>query len=838
MTAPDPTRAADLWRQAQRLLPEALDRPPAERPAFLDAACADDDALRAELDALLGAHDQADGFLDALDADHAAALLGEADTLTGQSVGPYRIERELGRGGMGVVYLAHDPRLDRPVALKLISPHLSADAGARRRLVAEAKAAAALDHPAVAAVHEIGQADDGRLYIAMAYVEGPSLRERLEGGPLPVAEAVAVARRLAEGLGAAHRAGVVHRDVKPSNVLLAAGGARLVDFGIAKAAGRDLTREGATLGTVAYMSPERTRGEPADARADLWSWGVVLYEMLTGERPFRGETDATRIHAIRHDDPAPVRALRPDVPTPLAAVVDRCLAKEPGRRFPDADAVLAALDTPKPRRRWVGALALAAAVVAGAVLWPRPTAPDPPPGDLRIAVLPFADDGAGPDDAYLADGLTEALIARLSTVGGLRVIARSSSERFRDSEASAETIGRELGAGALLTGRVQRSDASVRVAVELVDAASGEVRWADMVDADRGDVLGVQPAIAARVAAALGVTLRADERRRLATRGTDDAVAYDHYLKGRHLLHTWAPEPLVAARDHFQRALDRDPTFADAWAGLADAAVIFGYLGLLTAPEAAARGQAAAERALALDDESAGAHNALASVLANDPHAWPAAEAHFRRALALDPSDALAHLSYAELLRDQGRFDAALAEIAAAQTLDPLSPYARLIEGIILWFASRPDDALAVLRRIERVHGPYPAADLFAGLVLLGTGDYRESLAALDRADPERADPDALSTRARALAGLGRRAEARAVLAELEALADDRYVSPFLRAVVHDALGETDRVFPLLEQAHAERSWFVRMMRVGPVFEGLRADPRYQALLVEVGLAE
>ena len=812
------------WETLRKLFEQALAQPPETRGAFLDDVCTDP-ALRTELDSLLSSHQAAPDYLADLARQIVTPVLAtigegeEGGPEVGRQVAHYRIDEFLGRGGMGVVYKAWDTRLDRPVALKFVTPHLSRDDDARKNLLAEAKVAA-LDHPCIAVVYEIGETDAGQLFIAMAYVEGRTLRELMDAGPLPVEEAVALARQIAQGLLAAHRRRIVHRDVKPSNVLVTpAGDVKLVDFGIAKAMGADLPKNGATPGTVAYMSPEQTLGDDVDHRSDIWSLGVVLYELLGGRRPFRGKGAPALIHAIRHDEPEPIGNLRPEAGNVLAKVVMRCLEKDPDGRYRSVEDLLAELD----------------GTSAGAThRGPRPAHPSA--DHNRLAVLPLANYSDDPDDTYFADGMTAELIARLSRLDDLRVIARTSVMPYRNTTKSAARIGEELNAGTLLEGSARKTGNRVRITVQLIDAHSEEHLWSESYSAEGGDVLGIQSAIATQVAEALSVRMRGSERRRLARRGTDYPAAYEHYLKGRYLLTRWEKAPLENARDHFQRALDVDPTFAEAWAGLADVFVVFGYLALLTPEETHASARAAAERALALDDELAEAHSALACVLAEYFWDWKAAEHHFRRAVELDPSYALAHQYYAECLRDQGRFDDALAEVRMAQALDPLSPYAALIEGIVLWLARRYDDALARLRRLLDVHGEYPPAHLFTGLVYLETGQNEEAIAALDRGDPTRTFPDAIGARGMAYARLGRRAESEAVLNELDALAEERFVSPFLRALIYLDLGERERVLPLIEQAYEDRSWFIRLLKVLPALDPLRSEPRFKDLLEKVGL--
>ena len=848
--------SAETWQQVQELLAEALDRPADERTAYLRRACGHDVALYREVASLLAAYTAAGGFLDALDPAGAAALLADADAdaEVGRAVGPYRIVRPLGRGGMGVVYLAEDTRLNRRVALKFLPPHLAADAGAVQRLFAEARAAAALDHPHVAVVHEVGETEPdleqaGRPFIAMAYYDGETLREKIRRGPLPVAEAQTLARQIAEGLRAAHRQGIVHRDVKPSNILVTPDGlAKIVDFGIARLIGAALTQPGTTPGTVAYMSPEQTRGEPVDGRSDLWSLGVVLYEMLTGRRPFRGDHHQTLIHAIRHDPPEPAERLRPETPAPLARAVQRCLEKNPARRYPDADALLADLHhaaSGRPSggraRRLAGrvaAVVLTAALLGALYLGLKGSEPAPPAEASRLAVLPLDNISPDPKDAYFAAGMTEELVSRLSRLSGLRVIGRTSVQRYADTDEGIAEIGQALDVSAVLDGSVRKAGDHMRLSVQLIDATTEVPLWSEDYDAEAADVLAVQRAIAEQVAEALNVQMQAGEQRRLAQQGTDLHRAYELYLKGRYFVNTWDEARVIEGRDALQQAADLDPTFAEAWAALADAYKILDYLGVV-APEAAGpRIRAAAERALALDPELAAAHAALATVLIDFYHDWETAGHHHRRSVELDPGSGASLVWYAEYLRDQGRFDEALAMIEKAQAADPLSPWYLMVEGIILDFAHRPEEALAQYEHVLDLHPNYQIVHFYIGLANAQLERYDVVLSQMDTVDPDRTFPDALGLRAFALAARGQTAEARAVLDEMEVLSEERYVAPFLQALAYMELGQTDHALDLFAASIEERSWFTRIYKVAPLLDPIRSHPRFQALLEQIGLAD
>ncbi|HEX6307486.1 MAG TPA: protein kinase [Longimicrobiales bacterium] len=863
MRLPDPER----WAQIEALFTEAVALGTAERAAFL-AARTDDPGLRREVQRLLDANDRAGGFLGELDTERAAALVGSADAEEDHTIGPYRVLHRLAAGGMGVVYLAEDSRLDRRVALKLLPPYLSGDATAQRRFTEEAKAASALDHPHIATIYEIGRTSAERLYIAMAYYEGETLRQRLERGPLPVGEAVDLAAQTAAGLAAAHARGIVHRDIKPANVIVAPpapgqspGVVKILDFGVAKMAGDALTRTGATLGTVAYMSPEQTRGEGVDHRTDLWSLGAMLYEMLAGTRPFRAENEQALIYAVRHDQPRPLQELRPDVPETVVRVVERCLAKEPEDRYTDAGALLdelrgiATAARPRPAPAWsrtavryggaaASVLLLAAAAYA---FWPRtPGAVGPAPSlrseadplpRSRIAVLPLADYSSDARDDYFADGLTEELISQVSKLGGLRVIARTSVVPYRASDKSVAEIARELRAGTVLEGSVRRDGNRVRITVQLIDARTEEQLWSDDYDAELADVIGVQTSIATKVAEALDVQLRQDERRQLARRATVDPEAYRLYLEGRHFWNKRDIESFRKAVTLFREAVDRDPLYAPAWAGLADSYEMLSSS--MNSPEQAIQvARAAAERALAIDADLAEAHTALATILLNQELDWSEAERHFRQALALNPSYALAHQRYSALLAGTGRLDEAVRSSQRAQELDPLSLYARASAGYNLYLARRYAEARVQLEATRDLDPDFGLTHLNLVLLHLQTRSYDRALAAARTLHSLWGDtPTVLGLLGHAFAMSGQPEEAARILRQLNARTADQPAS-FHAAVLRLGLGELDEAVALLEQAVARRSsGLLVYLPVEPLFDPLRSHPRFRALLEKMGPA-
>jgi serine/threonine protein kinase/tetratricopeptide (TPR) repeat protein len=731
--------------------------------------------------------------------------------------GRYAIERELGVGGMAVVFLAQDLRHERKVALKVLRPEVAAEIGAERFL-REIKMAAGLTHPHILPVHDSGEAD-GLLFFVMPNMEGRSLRERLDAErQLPLADALRLTREVASALDYAHRHGVVHRDVKPENILLHEGSAMVADFGIGKAmSGASITQTGMIVGTPSYMSPEQASGEAdLDGRSDLYSLGCVLYEMLAGEPPFTGPT-VQAIITKRFIAPVPqVRATR-DVPEPVDAVVTRALARTPVDRFATAAEFVAALTD-----------------LAG--VGPQRTPPDAPRSapPKAIAVLPLANMSADPENEYFSDGMTEEIINALAKVPGIQVASRTSSFAFKGKDIDVRAIGERLGVTTVLSGSVRKFGNRIRIAAQLVNVENGYNLWSETYDRLLEDVFAIQDEISRAIVEALKLRLAAESAPLVVP--TANLEAYNLYLKGRFLFNKFTEQGLKKGLDYFQHALLEDPGYARAYAGIADC-----WCNLAddwVAPDDAyPRAKASAIRALEHDPTLAEAITSVGKVLAWYEWDFAGAEHELRRAVTLNPNYAEAHFVFGSVLPSVGRLAEAVEEMRRALTLDPLSAHDSGWLARFYLYAGEYDAAIAQSRKTIELNEHYFRAFLYIGSAKLAQGDPEAALDWYRKGqvlDSAVRSYDALI--AGPLAALGRREEAEEILTRLEEESRQQYVRAEILAMGHAATGDFDRAFACLERAYQARSGGLVYLHIDPAYAPLRGDARFGDLVRRIGL--
>ena len=795
----------------------------------------------------------------------------------GARLGPYQIAGPLGAGGMGEVYKAFDTRLDRAVAIKILP---STDPARRQRFEREAKAIAALSHPNICTLHDVGHAD-GTDFLVVEYLEGETLADRLKRGPLAPAALVELAVQMADALDTAHAARIIHRDLKPLNVFVTKRGqAKVLDFGLAKidragadasAIGSDsptlgvdpqLTGPGSALGTVAYMSPEQARGDDTDHRTDIFSFGAMLYEMATGHPAFPGRTTAVVFDEILNKTSAPPRSLNAELPPDLERIIIKALEKDREQRHQSAadmrrdlqrvQSGVAIRPAPRPAgaddpgrsprfwpRQGIRAAMVAAAgvlVVTGVLAWRAWVAPTSAGGPIdSVAVLPFANAGGTADADYLAEGISGTLTNNLTQVRGLRVIPRTLAARYKNQTVDPSQAGRDLNARAVVTGRVvQRGDQLV-IEAELIDAVSVAQLWGDRFDRPLADVLSVQADISKAIADNLRLHLTREDEQGLTAGAPRDGVAYQLYLRGQFAAGRRTKEGYRQATQYFNQAIERDPSYALAYAGLADAAIWQAYWGYEPAADAYQRALTAAKRAIAIDEGSADAHALLGWISLYHDWNWSESEREYQRALALDPTSATIRQFYAESLGTRGRGDEAVAEVKRAAALDPLSGRIAVGVGFMLTNARRFDEAIEALNHAIELYPEQTLArlDLARAYRLAGQADLAiaESQRMIASGDP--LGPAFLAA---GYAAAGRKAEALALVTDMMRKARASHQGSFLVALVFAALDDRDQAVRWLNYAYEEHDTFLPWLRADPEFDNLHGDPGFEQLVRRIGI--
>jgi eukaryotic-like serine/threonine-protein kinase len=747
----------------------------------------------------------------------------------GALIGPYEILSLLGAGGMGEVYQARDTRLHRVIALKTLPAEKVSDAERKRQFLIEARAASQLNHPNIVTIHDIFELD-GAYFIAMECVAGKTLEQVNARGVIPFDDAMKHALEIADALAAAHAAGIIHRDLKPANIMIAENGrVKLLDFGLAKLA-EPIGMEAATVsaigveglaGTPAYMSPEQVEGRELDVRSDIFSYGLVLYEMFCGQRAFRGETWVSTLTAVLRDEPKPMREINPEISSGTAEHVTRCLQKDPARRFQSMR------DVKKDLAEMSSGSVTAKPGAAGAL------GTGSRDETRSIAVLPFANLSAEKENEYFSDGLAEEIMNALAKVPELKVIARTSAFAFRGKERDLRTIGERLRVGTVLEGSVRRAGNRVRVTAQLIRIADESHLWSERYDREMTDIFAIQDDISQAIASALKVKLAAPQRR------AGNVEAFQNHLKGLYWYQRYTPESLAKAKDSFEQALVHDPEYAAAYAGLAVFYFGLGALSIKPMAEMAPLAKSSAEKALAIDQTLSEAHSVMGLVTGAVEFDWKLAQKHFQSAMAVEPVPALVGLRYGlYFLTPLRRFEEAEEQYKRALETDPLSMMAHFGLAFAYYCQKRYDVAVEHAARAVEIYPDYWLVHLVMGMTLSQKGEIHQAIVSLERT--VQLSPfftPAAGFLAAAYFRVGMKERAEEIMAEVAEKSRKQFVSPVCFAIYHAAAGDVEKTFEFLEAAFAQRDPYLTRIDAEPYFDSFRAEPRYHELMKKMKLS-
>jgi serine/threonine-protein kinase len=762
----------------------------------------------------------------------------------GTRLGHYEIRSQIGKGGMGEVYLAKDTKLDRSVALKILPPEFAEDRDRMSRFVREARSVSALNHPNIITIYEIGEAD-GTHFIATEYIEGETLQIRLNRESLSLRSTLEIAMQVASALEAAHRAGIVHRDIKPDNVMVRQDGiVKVLDFGIAKLSATDAyevdsesetlvqveTRIGIILGTAAYMSPEQARGQETDARTDLWSLGCVLYEMLTRQKPFQGATLTDVLANIVYREPASILAYRETTPAELERIVARAVTKNKDERYQSAKELFNDLKQLETR------------MLVDAELTRSREAENISSGQAAallnsIAVLPFANISSEKENDYFSEGLTEEIIMNLSKLQMLKVVARGSVMRYAKEGKTHKQAARDLGVQYLLEGSVRRQGKNLRITTQLIDAMHDVYLWAETYRGTLEDIFEIQEKVAAEIVQTLQLHLSPVERQNLRKRFTENTEAYQLYLQGRFFWNKRSEEGLQTAIKYFEAAIEKDPRYARAWAGIADSYSVLGEYGNIPRRELYPRVEAAVMKALEIDDQLAEVHTSFASLLMLGKWDWENSEKEFKLALELNPNYATACHWYAQWLWSMGRVEEAIEMVSRAAELDPVSQAIMKDKGLACYYGRQYNEALEMGRKTLELDPDYAAAHRLLSLAYAGEERFDEAIGANQNWGNLTGNEVETNLALAQIYAVSGQTEAARKLVEL-VKQDPHLIDQAYRglALVHAALGENDDAFESLEKGYQRREESLLSLKVDPKVERLRSDPRFTALLRKIGV--